>query len=87
MSNFIATSNHVWALHHHMPVSKSDQSNPSCNTQNAGNDVTVKIEHYITKAKTFKQADQLLFDLQELKEITKGLQGVSTTQTLLWITK
>lgn len=87
MSNIHETSREEWTVKHYKTVSKSppgqsqqsSQSNQPCKTP----DITVKIERYITKANTFKQADQLLRDLQELKEITKVLQG----QPLQWITK
>ena len=69
MSDVLETSSKEWV------ASKSSHSN--------AHEIIVKIEKYITKAKTFKQADQLLCDLQNLKQLTKTLQG----QPLQWITK
>lgn len=82
MSNIHGTSRDEWTVKHYKTVSKSLQSSPS-NQQCKTYDITIKIENYINKANSFKQADHLLRDLQELKEITKALQG----QTLQWITK
>jgi hypothetical protein len=53
--------------------------------QHHGQDIIKKIENYIIKAKKFKDPEQLLYDLEEVREITVQLHNSSNI--LEWTTK
>ena len=64
---------------------KKHVSNNNLSHQHRGQDIIKKIENYINKAKRFTDPEQLLYDLQEVREIT--LQLHNSSNILEWTTK
>jgi hypothetical protein len=90
MSNVVEDIAEGWCVKVTKSTAKKKHVSPhgrnnNLNHQHHGQDIIKKIENYIIKAKKFKDPEQLLYDLEEVRDIT--IQLHNSSNILEWTTK
>jgi hypothetical protein len=90
MSNVVEDIAEGWCIKVTKSTAKKKDVTPNgCNNnlnqQHRGQDIIKKIENYINKAKKFTEPEQLLYDLEKVKEIAVQLH--ISSNILEWTTK